>query len=405
MVVSAFPVTSQTFILNHINSLLVAGHNVKILSYNKGDGDLKGLYDFNLDKKIKFYRKKPKSVLKRIIFLIQWFAINRRQADWNKVWEVLNFYKYGREALSLDLFFKSQWFLQKEKFDIIHAHFGNIGQRIAFLKKLGLINSGSLICTFHGYDLRPNRTNNYLQEYKDLLSNCDVFTVNSSYLKNILKKLNYTHKNIFVLPVGLNTSFYQRRSQISSENFQLMFCGRLIELKGPDLAVEILMTLRKRGFNHLNLVIIGEGRMKERIEKLIKENELNPWVKIMGSQSPESVKNELEKSKIFLLPGIKDPRNGRAEAQGLVIQEAQSMEVPVIVSDVGGMKEGLIHGRTGFVVKEKDIEGFADKIEFLIKNEELRVAMGTAGREFAVNNFDLKVIQSELDKIYTEILK
>ena len=84
-------------------------------------------------------------------------------------------------------------------------------------------------------------------------------------------------------------------------------------------------------------------------------------------------------SDLFVFPGIHD-KHGRAETQGLVLQEAQAMELPVIVSDVGGMKYGMINDITGFVVEEKNIAGFVDKIELLIADKELRKEMGKQGR-------------------------
>ena len=105
----------------------------------------------------------------------------------------------------------------------------------------------------------------------------------------------------------------------------------------------------------------------------------------------------------FLFPGIHEKGTGRAETQGLVIQEAQAMELPVVVSDAGGMKYGLLDGVSGFVVQEGDIEGFAEKIELLINNGQLRVTMAKAGRNFVVQTFDTRILGDKLMQIYEVI--
>jgi colanic acid/amylovoran biosynthesis glycosyltransferase len=103
---------------------------------------------------------------------------------------------------------------------------------------------------------------------------------------------------------------------------------------------------------------------------------------------------------LFLFPGIID-KNGRCEAQGLVVQEAQAMKLPVIVSNVGGMKEGIVDNKTGFVVKENDINGFVEKLEFLINNSNKKEAMGEAARAFVVKNYDSTILGEQLLYLYT----
>lgn len=111
----------------------------------------------------------------------------------------------------------------------------------------------------------------------------------------------------------------------------------------------------------------------------------------------------MENSHVFLLPGIHDPVNKRAETQGLVLQEAQAMELPVVISDVGGMKYGIIPDETGFVVRENDITGFADAIEKFILNPQLIVEMGKKGRKFVVDKYDNKIIGAQLIEIYEKL--
>ena len=120
----------------------------------------------------------------------------------------------------------------------------------------------------------------------------------------------------------------------------------------------------------------------------------------MGALKQEAIIREFETAQLFLLPGIYDEPDGRAENQGLVIQEAQAMEIPVIVSDVGGMKYGMIPNKTGYVVKEKDITAFADTIEYLIKYPEKAKDMGREGRKFVIENYDSGKLVDTLVSIY-----
>jgi colanic acid/amylovoran biosynthesis glycosyltransferase len=152
------------------------------------------------------------------------------------------------------------------------------------------------------------------------------------------------------------------------------------------------------------LVLIGDGEKKNEIENKIKEYGLNDAVFLKGALSQDQVIAEFNSSSIFVYPGLFDPFFKAGDTQGLVVQEAQAMELPVVCSDVGGIKYGMVDGETGFLVDEGDVDVFVEKIQFLLDNPEERLKMGKAGREFVKRHFDSKVIGDQLMSVYTEIM-
>ena len=166
------------------------------------------------------------------------------------------------------------------------------------------------------------------------------------------------------------------------------------------LLPSIVKELCNRGFKNISLFIIGNGELKEMLEFEISRLNLQKIIELFGSITQEELINVLDNSDVFLLPGIYSEEDGRAECQGLVIQEAQAMELPVIISDVGGMKYGMIPNITGFVVKENDISGFADCIEALIKDPSKAVKMGKEGRKFVAENYSSTYLVDKLVSIY-----
>ena len=85
-------------------------------------------------------------------------------------------------------------------------------------------------------------------------------------------------------------------------------------------------------------------------------------------------------------------------------QEAQAMELPVIVSDIGGVSEGLIDGVSGFLIKPKDIESITSKILFLINHPEELPKMGSAGKKFVKNKYDKPIISKKIINLYTALI-
>jgi colanic acid/amylovoran biosynthesis glycosyltransferase len=215
-----------------------------------------------------------------------------------------------------------------------------------------------------------------------------------------LIELGCDEKKIEVLPVGLDVSYF-KKELVRSENknqFQLLFVGRLIELKGPMNFLKICKQLQHRNRIVFKAVIIGEGPLFQDLQDYIENEGLTEKVLLARGKTQEETREDLNESDIFILPGIEF--NGLAEAQGLVIQEAQAMELPVLVSDAGGMAEGVLEGITGYVLPQKDVEAFVDKIEYLARNPSIRKRMGSAGRKFVEENYDSQFLAEKLIDVY-----
>ena len=297
--------------------------------------------------------------------------------------------------------------LKERKFDIIHSHFGHNAKVVLNLKVFGIIDSKTkFVTTFHGYDLIPGKASFYKKAYASIFKESNCFTVNTPYLKAQLLSLNPSIEPIEILPVGLNTQFFKRQEvKHDTNHFDIVFCGRLIPLKGLDFALDIVKALVDKNFNHVRFNIIGEGPMKKAIQDKIALLNLDHYVFLKGALNQEQIKEVFEQSDVFLLSGIADPDTGQQEAQGLVIQEAQAMGLPVVISDAGGMKYGMIPNETGFVVPICDLDGFVNALESLITNSNLRQQMSCKAREYIENNYDNRILFKKLNLIYHQILE
>ncbi|WP_452231447.1 glycosyltransferase [Lacinutrix sp. MEBiC02595] len=407
IVVNYFPTVSETFIVNQINSLLDAGFKISLYAYHQVD--LSIIHDsftrHDLLNTVTYFVKPPTSKVARFTAFATWSLQNFKSIKWALFFKALNVFKYGKDAYTLKLFFEAQWFLVNNKTDLIHAHFGMVGNRLAYVKAKEIIpDSVKLITTFHGYDLFPNKLLDYKKEYRYLFEKAHAFTVNTPYLEGLLQQINRNKVPFHILPVGLDTSFF-KRTKAKTENgyFDIVFCGKLMLLKGPDLAIAMVRKLHDLGYAKVRLHLIGDGLLKKELKKNIQDLHLQDFVLLYGSQVQGIVKKHLEQADVFLLPGRVDPETGRAETQGLVIQEAQAMELPVVVSNVGGMPYGLLPNKSGFVVEEGDVDGFATVIEKLILDIDFRKQMGETGRDFVVHNYDNKVLVTKLQEIYNSI--
>jgi len=405
VVVSTFPTISETFVVNQIIYLIDKGHDISILAYNKGKLDKlhQSILDYKLLDKCKFYESPNSNKFKRYYQFFK-FIFSFKNANWNVLKNCFKASNNLKSFLSLKLLFKAQWFLNS-KFDLIHIHWANNARLIAELKEEAIIDIPYFI-TFHGYDIQPNLIENYKIDYKLILKHVSLIFVNSIYTDELVKQINYKNNNI-LLPVSLDTlKFKRNKDKINSDKFKIVFCGRLIKLKGPDIAIEVLNDLVNiKNIHNIELLIIGDGELKQQIVALIDSYKLTNYVKLFGALTQDEIIEKMSESDVFILPGVHEEITNRAETQGLVIQEAQSMQLPVLVSDAGGMKYGLIDNLTGYVIKQNDIKEFSNKIEKLINNPTLKLKMGNDARNFVVKNYDLNYLGNKLENHFYNFLK
>jgi len=402
-VVKYFPTVSETFIVNQINGVIEAGYEVSLFAYNRIETVVihESLKIHDLLYRVEYFKKPPVSKLKRLFVFLEWTFKHFFKIQWRRFFKSINIFKYGKEAYTLKLFFEAQWFLLPFDFDLIHAHFGMNGERIAYLKAYGIIpTSVKIITTFHGYDLEPKNLEHYRNTYANLFKYADAFTVNTPYLEKLLQQVNYCNKPHYILPVGLDTNFFKRTNpKLDTQFFDLVFCGKLIPLKGPDIAIDVVKELHKTGYKSVRLHIIGDGILLEQLKRQVQECQLEEYIIFYGALTQEAIKTRFEQADVFIMSGRYDSE-GRAETQGLVIQEAQAMELPVMVSDVGGMKHGLLPDESGFIVKEGDLRGFVEAVKTFILDLSLKEKMGETGRDFVEQNYDNEILVLRLFDIY-----
>lgn len=386
--VNSFPTISETFIVNQIVGLLDTGHEVTIYAQTKAEATLLHpiINEYNLLDKTIFLEDVPTGRLSKIAILIKGF-LKRPFFVGKWIWQFRN----NRKTSGLSVY-SILPFLQSSQFDIVHAHFGPTGNYLLKLRNAGLFKEAKFVTTFHGYDMMVEPA-----FYKNLFASDVMVTVNSEYSKSQLLRIGCPVEKINILPVGLATTYF-KRINFQHQTFTLLFVGRLVAFKGPVIFINICKELADRNKIDFKAVMIGDGELKQKLEEQIKLLELNSIVKMSGSKTQEEIKYFMENADVFVLPGITD--NGRAETQGLVIQEAQAMNLPVLVSDAGGMKEGLHDGVTGFVIKEGDIMSFADKIILLAQDQNLKEKMGNEGQRFVEKKYETALLTGKLMELY-----
>lgn len=403
-VVTTFPSVTETFIATQISSMKALGHECTLFSYQKSPEQIrhKIIADFQLDKDVVFHFKNEKSFFKRFLGFLSFFTTYFFEIRFLKLISLLHPFRVHRNLLKFHAFWDMPVFLLDREYDIIHCHFGFNAVKLTRAFRAGIVPKSKFIVTFHGSDLTPSKIEDYKEIYKDMFSCFDVFTVNTPFLEQILKRVKPNIQPVFILPVGFNPDYLIPFLDLEKDRtqFKLLYCGRLMSLKGPDIALQILHLLHQRGYSNMRLIVIGEGELACDLKILSRELGVSEYVDWKGAVSQEEVFYQMATADVFLYTGREEEGTGRVETQGLVIQEAQFLKLPVIVSNVGGVKYGVLNGVSGYLVNSGDLNQFCEHIASFYHDAQKREQFGLAGHHFVLNKYASKTLVDDLMCVY-----
>lgn len=149
----------------------------------------------------------------------------------------------------------------------------------------------------------------------------------------------------------------------------IIWVARLIALKHPEDVIKAAEKLKCLGYN-FELNLIGDGPLKPKIEGLIKRKGLSNTVHVLGSMTPEQVREHMEKAEMFVFS------SNRREGWGAVMNESMNSACVTVASSAPGAPPFLVdEGRSGFIYKYGDVDDLCDRLIYLLDNPNKRKEM------------------------------
>ena len=210
--------------------------------------------------------------------------------------------------------------------------------------------------------------------------------VTSPYIRDhIHRKYQIDTKKTFVVPNYVNTELFRPSIEIEPSPNTILYIGRLHEIKNINSLIEALQNLPE-----LHLTIIGEGQVQPELQRMIQDRNMD--VTLQGIIPHNQIPVELNHADIFILPSL-------FEGHPKSLIEAMACGMPVIGTNVPGIREIIKHGETGWLC-ETDPNSLGEAINYVIGNRELKKKMGRNARNFILENYTLeKVLELEIDSI------
>lgn len=168
---------------------------------------------------------------------------------------------------------------------------------------------------------------------------------------------------------------------------------RLFHKNGVEYAVRALPHVREKHDAHLYL--IGDGPERPKLERIVEELDIEPYVHFQGAQPNEKMPGFLNSADLIVIPSL-------MEATSVAALEAMACELPIVASDVGGLPE-IISNETGRLVPPRQPKALASTIVNLLEmDESKRLEMGVKARRRVVENWSVDKLAEQVIDYYRE---
>jgi L-malate glycosyltransferase len=330
------------------------------------------------------------------------------EPEWEKLQDVKSYILPIQKPLGYYLnVYSLKKLLNRIKPDILHVHYatgcGTLGRLSGFNPTVLSVWGTDVMITPQKSDIMRWLVIKNLKYYNWICSTSKIMT-------KTVKKLYPESANISQIPIGVDTSIF---CSILNPNYDYITIGT-VKVMDKIYGTDLLIRSFAKVFNYfssedpaiakkLRLKIVGGG---SRVSKVPFMKDLKSLAKEMGIESITNFVGQV--------PNVEVPQHlntldiyvamSRVESFGVAIIEASACELPVVVSDVGGLPEVVVDNKTGFIVESDNVDQCTERLIDLINNKNLRIKMGIAGRDFVKKHYEWELCFSQLDMVYQKVI-
>ena len=281
-------------------------------------------------------------------------------------------------------------FFQRSGVDHVHVHFANRAAHTAlFLKEISGI---PFSVTAHGQDFMKDLGSDDL--LREICVAAEFVAAETDYSRDLLRqRCPDSAAKIHRVYNGIDLERFPARDEtalgaVAPYHPRIVSVGRLVAFKGFDDLIDACAELARRRIDFV-CDIIGDGPLRETLQEKIGQLNLASRVNLLGSLSQGAVLERLQAADIFALASTTDAQ-GATDVFPTVILEAMASARPVVSTRLAGIPELIVDGQTGMLARPGDSTALAQALEQLLRDPELRLRFGRAGRERIEQHFRIE---------------
>jgi colanic acid/amylovoran biosynthesis glycosyltransferase len=378
VLLDSFPALSETFLYNTILNWQKAGMNVSLLARKRGQT----VHEIPFQSQVRYLPSESlPTPLKFLIVLWFFLKLCFHPAKLKTAWKCV---QYGDR-------FRGKLQLAFRLFPLIHRQTGLMyfpfgGLAVKYLEYI-LETESRVVFSLRGSDIHiePLQSSSYRERLQKALIAADGVHCVCSEIKERAEVLNGSPlPNARVIRTALASEFlttdFPRKIKTSVDNMlEIVSVGRLDWGKGFEHGIVAAQALMQRGID-FRWRIIGDGEYRLPLQWAIRDMGLQERVFLAGALKHHEVVQALRSADIFFHPSIHE---GISNA----VLEAMALGLPLVGSDVGGMREAIPSDEYGLLIPARNWMSMADALEKLAGDAQLRAQIGKSASAFVRSRF------------------
>jgi glycosyltransferase involved in cell wall biosynthesis len=223
----------------------------------------------------------------------------------------------------------------------------------------------------------------------------DRYVANSASAVEFLTERGLPRARFNVIPNGLDTRFWKVPPGVQREPDLVVTVANYRPVKRLDILLDALARLTRHG-RRLRAQLVGVGQLREQLESHIDTAGLRSHVELCGPLPADAVRQLLSRAAVFVLPST-------WEGMPVSVMEAMACGVPIVGTNVPGIRDLVVHGTTGFLV-EPTPDALASAIGRILDDPALGAALGSAGTKRVCREFTVERMASQYEDLYRSLV-
>jgi colanic acid/amylovoran biosynthesis glycosyltransferase len=294
---------------------------------------------------------------------------------------------------------------------LLHSHFGYRGwYDIPLSQKYNLKH----VVTYYGSDVSmyPHQSNVWKGRYRELFQHADLFLCEGPHMAKSLVALGCPEEKVKVHRLGIDLEKipFIPRNFSPGDEIRILIASSFREKKGIPYALKAIAKLKIK-YSKLRVTIIGDSSgwkpteiEKRKILAVIKEENLDSIVTLMGYQPYQVLLDEAYRHHIFLSPSVTASDGDTEGGAPVTLIEMAASGMPVVSTLHCDIPEVFDKNATNLLAKERSVDDLVDRLEWLIYHSDNWAELLFANRQHIEKKFDSRFQAVQLTKIYRSLL-
>ncbi|MCH8741621.1 glycosyltransferase family 4 protein [Patescibacteria group bacterium] len=288
------------------------------------------------------------------------------------------------------------------KTDIVHSHYATSYGSLGVLSDFH-----PFVLTVWGSDIliTPQKFLPSKLSVKYYLKKADLITCDAGHIKEAMIKLGASKSKIKIINFGIDTEKFRPGifNEKLKEKLRIKNKKVVISLRSLDPIYDIETLIKTasivvKKYSRVKFIIAGNGPQKEELENLVENLNISDKIIFTGYISNNEIPFYLGVSDIYVSTSLSDAGISSSTA------EAMACGLPVVITDNGENRTWVKEGNGGFLIKERNPKVLAEKIIFLLKNEDKGKNFGIENRKTIIKRNDYHNEMSKMEEIYYKLV-